>query len=76
MFEKLATVIGGIVLIILAIAGVSIVMAYPVKWLVNYLFTPGVLMAVFGVTKFSIWRALWLSVLCGLLFKSTVSSSK
>ena len=41
----------------------------------NYLFTSSTLYAVFGVYSFTVWRALWLGVLCGFLFKGSGSST-
>lgn len=51
----------------------GLLFAYPVMWLVNYLFTPAVLTAVFGVAKISVWQAWALNLLSGFLFKSTSS---
>ena len=72
--EDFAKVIGGIVLGGALLAGIAFAFAYPTLWCVNYLFTASVLMAAFGVPALTFWKALWLNVLCGLLFKG--SSSK
>jgi hypothetical protein len=50
-------------------------LAYPVKWLVNYVFAPGVLVSLFGTPQIGFWQALALTFLCGILFKSSSSSS-
>ena len=68
--ENLAKVIGEIVLGCALLAGIALVLAYPTLWCVNYMFTPGVLMAAFGVPALTFWKALWLNTLCGLLFRS------
>ncbi len=49
--------------------------ALPTMWLVNYLFAPSLLMTVFGVPSITFWQALGLSVLCGILFKASYTSS-
>jgi hypothetical protein len=68
--EKVITIVlGSIVLIIL----LGALLAFPVMWLWN-----GVLPNLFhtSVTKeIDFWNAWGLLILCGLLFKSTVSSS-
>jgi hypothetical protein len=59
-------------LVFIAIATVillSLIGAYPTKWLINYLVTPAFLTYVFGVAKFTAWRAFWLNYLCATLFK-------
>jgi len=73
--ETVIKVVGASVLVILIVAVLAIVMAYPTMWLVNYTFSPTALMAVFGMSALNFWHALWLNVLCGLLFKSTSTSS-
>jgi uncharacterized oligopeptide transporter (OPT) family protein len=57
-----------------AVIGVAIVVAvligFPVKWMMNYLFTPTFLRATFGVSQMTFWRAFWLFILAGFLFGS------
>lgn len=48
-------------------------LAYPTMCLVNYLFTPTLLVAVFGMAKIGFWQALCLNTLASLLFKVTAS---
>lgn len=48
----------------------SILAAFPVMLLWNWLMP-----AIFGLKAISFWQALGLSILCGLLFKSSSSSS-
>jgi len=48
--------------------------AWFVMLLINWLFTPTALMAVFGVAKIGFWKAWGISFLTSMLFKSTGSS--
>jgi len=73
---KVLAYVGFYFLVLVIAFGLSALLAYPVKWIINYLFTPGVLLALFGVAKMTFWRAFWLSYLCSVLFKSSYSSSK
>jgi len=41
--------------------------AYPTKWVVNYLFSPSALLAVFGTAKIGFWQALALNFITGLI---------
>ena len=54
----------------------GVLFAWPTKWLVNYLFTPSVLKALFGVPHVDLWRAFALDVLCCTLFKGSAVTSK
>ena len=54
---------------------VAVLCTFPVMWGVNAVFTPAVIMAVFGVSQLGFIKAFWLSVLCSALFKSSGSSS-
>ena len=72
-----------VIVTILAVAGVvalvvlfGFLFAFPVMWLVNWLFTPAALTFVFGTAKLNVWQAWGLLVLSGLLFKSTNTTSK
>lgn len=73
--EALVKFVGAIVVFAVVVFGISILSAYPVKWLVNDLFTPATINSLFGVTQLGFWKALELSVICGVLFKSSSSSS-
>lgn len=66
--------VGATVTVLIVIAGLSLLMAFPTKWLVNYVFTDGVRFALFGAAKIGVWRALWLNCLCGTLFRTTTGS--
>jgi hypothetical protein len=72
--DKVLQTIGAGVIIAALIAGLSVLFAFPTMWMVNYLFAPSALIAVFGHAHLTFWNALWLNVLCGLLFKGSSTS--
>jgi hypothetical protein len=74
--DKFAQVIGVIVLGFLAITGLAVVMAYPTKWVINYLLTPSAIQSVFGAPELTVWKALALNFICATLFKVSASNSK
>ena len=73
--ETVTKAVGTVVLVVVIVAVLAIVLAYPTKWLVNYTFSPTAIMAVFGRSALDFWHALALNAVCGLLFKSTSTSS-
>ena len=74
--EDILKPIGAIVVVILVFIGASLLMGYPVMWIVNYLFTPAALTSVFGIPALTFWKAFWLSFLCSTLFKNGTSITK
>lgn len=74
--DKLTKAIGAFVLALVLIVAISLLGAYPTKWLVNYVLAPGFIYFVFGVTKIGFWKALTTNILAGQLFKSISTSSK
>ena len=70
--EKVFVVVGAAILGIVAIVGLSFLLSWPVMWLWNN----ALVGAVTGVNEVSWLRAWGISILCGILFKSTVSTSK
>lgn len=64
-------VVAVIVLFVVVVAVMSVVVAYPVMLLWNWLMPE-----LFGLATIDFWQALGISVLCQLLFKSTSSSSR
>lgn len=58
------------------IGALGLLFAIPIAYLLEYVFAPAVLTAVFGTATISVWKAWGISILFGLLFKSHVSSSK
>jgi len=67
----MSDVIGAIVGFILLIVVVAFLMALPVMWCWNY-----VMPDLFGLAELDFWHALVLSLLSGMLFKNSSSSSK
>ena len=74
--ETVVKALGVFTLAMLLIVAVSVIGAYPTKWLVNYVLAPQFIYFVFGVTKIGFWKALGTNVLASSLFKSTTTSSK
>ncbi len=64
------TVIGLLVFGLFALAT-----AWPTKWMVNYVFSPSALMAVFGVSQLTFWKAFWLGWLCAGLIRNSSGGS-
>lgn len=60
--ETLIKILGVIALII----GIALLLTFPVMWLWNWLMP-----IIFGLIKLTFWQSFGLSLLCGLLFKST-----
>lgn len=67
--ERLLVPLISLLLFIPIIVVISFVMAFPVKWLWNYLMP-----VVFGLPVISVWQAWALNILCGFLFKGSNSS--
>lgn len=72
--ETLSKIIGTVVLAFALVAAIAAIGAYPAKWVINYLFSPNSLQAVFGVARFDFWHALAFNFFAGLAFKGTSSS--
>jgi len=66
----------GIAIFLNILVVVGLLVGYPAKWIMNYLLAPSALQAVFGVARMTFWRAFWLNILCGILFKASASSVK
>ncbi len=62
-------IIVGILLLFVMLCGMSVLAAFPVKWLFNY-----AAVDMFGFHPIDFWHALALCLLCGMLFKSNVST--
>ena len=73
--ETLLKVIGAVVFFMVIVVGLAMLLAYPTMWLVNYLFAPSALMAVFGSATIGFWKAFWLNFFFGVAFKSSASTS-
>jgi hypothetical protein len=70
--DMLIKVLGFVGLIIF----LAVLFAFPTMWIVNCLFTPATLMALFGVAKLTFFKALMLNTICATLFQSGSSGSK
>lgn len=68
--NKLFTVLGVVSGVIILVFVIALVFALPVMLLVNYVFSPAALVAIFG-GPIGFWKAFWLNFLCGFLFKSS-----
>jgi hypothetical protein len=75
IMEAFAKAFGLFVLLMVVITFAAFVIGLPVMWIVNYLFTQQILMAVFGVPQLTFWKAFWIANLTGLLFKSTTTNT-
>ena len=56
---------------ILLVGLVSVLMAFPTMWLWNW-----IMPAICGFGKLSVWKALGLNFLCGILFKNVSNSQR
>jgi hypothetical protein len=56
--------------------GLAMLMAYPTKWFINYLFTAQLLTYVLGAAKITFWKAFVFNALFGGLATKSSSSSK
>jgi len=63
--EKLIVFLGAIAFIVL----VAVLLAFPVKWLWNWLMPD-----IFGLIKITVWQALGLNLLAGFLLKTHVTT--
>ena len=70
---KLVVALSMFLLVLVVVAGLSVLMAFPSKWLINYLFTSQLLLFVFGVSKVTVWQALAVNLLTGGIFRGTSS---
>lgn len=63
------------VFFLIALALIIIIITWPVMWLINWLFLPSFLLAIFGVAKLGFWQTWALLFICSALFKSAPSVS-
>jgi hypothetical protein len=64
----------GIVAFVVVI-GLSLLLAFPTKWAINYVVNPTLLATVFTTGHFSVWHAWALNFLASSLVKSTNTGS-
>lgn len=67
--------VGAAVIVCVMVVAIGVLLAFPVMWLMNGLFTVQLLTAVFGVPHVTFWTALGFNTLTGILFKSHDKSS-
>lgn len=66
--NKLFAAIGVVVFVLAVATGLGLLLAWPTSYLINYVFSPAVLTAVFGTAKIGIVKTWALSVVTSLLF--------
>jgi len=74
--EKFLVTVGKLTVVVLAVAGMAALGAYPTKWVVNYLFNPDLLSIFFTMGHFDIWHAFCLNYIAGTLLRSGVTTVK
>ncbi len=57
------------IIALLFIAVFSLLLAFPVMWLWNW-----IMPVIFGLTRVTFWQALGINLLCGFLFKGTTTT--
>ena len=73
--ENFLKMIGMVVVVLLALVGLAILGAYPLKWAMNYLINPQWLQAAFGTPQIGFWQAFCLNYVAGSLIKGSHSTS-
>lgn len=63
-------ILGVIIAEVLFLVGMAFLFGLPTMWLWNWLMP-----AIFGLTKISIYQAVGLNILCGVLFRAELKSS-
>ena len=71
IFEKFCTLVGVIVVTVVVLFVYAMLFAFPVMWLWNWLMP-----YLFGLNTITVWQALGLNLLCGLLFRGSSVSKK
>ena len=66
---------GKFVMYFVVVVGWCFFMAYPTKWAVNYLLSPELITAIFGVAHIGFWQSLILNYLTGALFRTSFQTS-
>lgn len=69
--DSIGQYISAFFIAILLVGLVSVVMAFPTMWLWNW-----IMPAICGFGKLSVWKALGLNFLCGILFKNVSNSQR
>jgi len=69
--DDFTEVVGKAFVVILGIVVIVILLAFPTMWLWNWLMPE-----IFNLSEITIWQALGLNLLSGILFKSTTTINK
>lgn len=69
--DKFLKLVGYIVLGFLAVLGFALLMSYPLMWCWNYAVVP-----IFHLQQIGVLQAFCLHMVCGSLFKSSISASQ
>jgi hypothetical protein len=69
--KTLLAVIGFAVLAVVVVVLLAVLFAYPTMWAINYLFTPSLLLSVFGTPEIGLLQAAVLNFFFGLLGRGT-----
>jgi hypothetical protein len=65
-----------IVAVLFVVAIVLVIVTWPLMLLINWLFAPSLLLAIFGVSHLGFWQTWALMFICSVLFGKSTSSSK
>lgn len=74
--DKFIAAVGTAVVITFMLAGLSLLMAFPTKWAVNYLFNPTLLATIFTTGHLNVWHAWALNFVATTLVKSQLTGAK
>ena len=66
----------GFITAIGVIAGIVLLFTFPIMWALNYVFTPAVLVALFGIPQMTFWKTFVFAWVISTLTKGVSTSSK
>lgn len=69
--KSIGLIIGGLLLVVIALFGVALILAFPVMWLWN-----SIIVDIFQLPEIGYWKAFGIYLLCGLLFNNVSSTIK
>lgn len=71
LFKSVGLIIGGLLLVVIALFGVALILAFPVMWLWNW-----VIVDIFQLPEIGYWKAFGLYLIFGVLFNNVSSNIK
>lgn len=74
--ELVLKIIGAFVLAFLIVFIAAVIFAYPLMWMINYIFSPEAIASVFGTPQISFWKSFWLQFFFYVAFKSHIEVKK